>query len=138
MSRAAVLSALFGRLAGVATKVVRNESLPTRVPSGGMVIMRDGDPGEPVTYFGRLPATEHYFHPVEIEVYVQAPEMEADLYAIADAIGAALAADNGLSGLAEAVRVAAPQIDVIENDGGARILAALVRVTVEYVLPSAA
>lgn len=138
MSRAAVLSALFGRLSGVATKVVRNESLPTRVPSGGMVIMRDGDPGDPVTYFGRLPATEHWFHSVEIEIFVEAPEAETELYAIVDEIGAALRGDPGLSGLVESMTIAAPKVDPVEHDGGAAILAALVMVTVSYILPRAA
>ena len=139
MSRADVLSAVFSKLSGVATKVVRNESMPTRVPSGGMVIMRDGDPGDPlVTYLGRPRELEHWAHPVEIEIYVQAPDAETMIYSIADDVGAAFRSDPGLSGLAESVRISAPEIDVIENEGGARILAALVRATVEYVLPRAA
>lgn len=48
--REQVLSALFGRLQAIPlASVKRNEALPQIVPAGGLVIMRDGDPGELLT-----------------------------------------------------------------------------------------
>ena len=47
-TREQVLSALFDRLQLIAGGTVkRNEALPSSVPAGGLVILRDGDPGEP-------------------------------------------------------------------------------------------
>jgi len=46
--REQVLAALFARLQGVPDATVRrNEALPVSVPAGGLIILRDGDPGEP-------------------------------------------------------------------------------------------
>ena len=46
--REQVLAALFARLdAELSATVRRNEALPERVPAEGLVILRDGDPGEP-------------------------------------------------------------------------------------------
>jgi len=48
-----VLSALFERLQGVPDATVRrNEALPVSVPAGGLIILRDGDPGEPDVIHG--------------------------------------------------------------------------------------
>jgi hypothetical protein len=45
--REAILQALFARLQTVAdATVLRNEVLPERIPDGGLIILRDGDPGE--------------------------------------------------------------------------------------------
>ena len=46
--REQVLAALHARLdLGLSATVRRNEALPERVPADGLVIVRDGDPGEP-------------------------------------------------------------------------------------------
>lgn len=47
--RETILSALAALITGNAAgaTVLRNESLPKRVPSAGLVILRDGEPGEP-------------------------------------------------------------------------------------------
>jgi hypothetical protein len=45
--------------------VRRNEVLPERVPDAGLVIVRDGDPGEPDVTLN--PRNEFYSHRVEIE-----------------------------------------------------------------------
>jgi hypothetical protein len=48
--REAILQALFARLQTIAdATVLRNEALPERIPDGGLIILRDGDPGEPET-----------------------------------------------------------------------------------------
>ena len=64
--REQILAALFGRLKMIAGAAVRrNEALPQTVPAGGLVILRDGDPGEPdVTLDLR---TEFYSHRAEVE-----------------------------------------------------------------------
>ncbi|NJO35835.1 MAG: hypothetical protein HC869_24890 [Rhodospirillales bacterium] len=46
--RETILQALFALLSGLSGPLVlRNANLPERVPAGSIVILRDGDPGEP-------------------------------------------------------------------------------------------
>jgi hypothetical protein len=66
-----VLDALKALLEMVPDAVVeRNSVLPEKVPAGGLIIMRDGDPGEPEQALGGFGNT-YYQHAVEIEVYVE-------------------------------------------------------------------
>jgi hypothetical protein len=59
--REAVLATLAACLAnGLDALVRRNEALPERVPAEGLVILRDGDPGEPDVTLN--PRTEFYSH----------------------------------------------------------------------------
>lgn len=67
--REQVLAALFVRLrAELSATVRRNEALPERVPPEGLVILRDGDQGEPDVTLD--PRTDFYQHRVELEVLV--------------------------------------------------------------------
>ena len=67
--REQILAALSAVLAGqLAALVRRNEVLPEKVPAAGLVILRDGEPGEPDITLN--PRTEFYAHRVELEVYV--------------------------------------------------------------------
>ncbi|MEX6726165.1 hypothetical protein, partial [Parapedomonas caeni] len=70
--REAILGALFQALDNTLdANVRRNEVLPEKVPASGLVILRDGDPGEPDVTLN--PRTEFYAHRVEIEVYDPPP-----------------------------------------------------------------
>src|SRR5690606_20564339 len=70
--REQVLQALFDRLSGVAgPKILRNEVLPERIPAGGVVILRDGDPGEPDVLLS--PPEYVYAHRADIEVVADGP-----------------------------------------------------------------
>ena len=65
--REQILAALRQRLqSGLTATVRRNEVLPEKVPTTGLVILRDGDPGEPDVTL--KPRTEFYSHRVEIEL----------------------------------------------------------------------
>ena len=101
--REQALSALFDRLQLIAGGTVkRNEALPSSVPAGGLVILRDSDPGDPDVTLN--PRTEFYSHRAEIETFVTQPTRgagEAVLDALLTEIGTALAGDRSLSGLAE-------------------------------------
>ena len=66
-----VLSALKALLETVPNaSVQRNSVLPEKIPSGGLIILRDGDPGEPEQALGGF-GSAYYQHAVEIEVYVE-------------------------------------------------------------------
>ena len=49
--------------------VERNSVLPEKIPDGGLIILRDGDPGEPEQALGGF-GNAYYQHAVEFEVYV--------------------------------------------------------------------
>ena len=134
--REQVLSALFDRLQLIAGGTVkRNEALPASVPAGGLVILRDGDPGEPDVTLN--PRSEFYSHRAEIEAFVTQPVGgggEGALDALLEKIGIALAADRSLSGLAENLFWSAPETSVLAIEGAAPILTARVTVTIEYLV----
>ena len=131
-----ILASLVSTLDTVLTaKVRRNEVLPEKVPAPGLVILRDGDPGEPDVTLN--PRTEFYAHRVELEVFVSrdpAGGGEAALDALLGAIGMALRIDLSLGGLAENLTPSAPEIGALAVEGAAPFLTARLVVTVEYLV----
>lgn len=131
-----ILAALFQTLdTALAANVRRNEVLPERVPAEGLVILRDGEPGEPDVTLN--PRTEFYAHRVEIEAYVPRDTVgggEAALDALLGAIGSALKIDPSLGGLAENLTPSAPETTALAVEGAAPILTARLVVTIEYLV----
>ena len=127
-----VLAALFVQLAGVGgATVARNTSLPTRVPAAGLVILRDGAPGEPEISLS--PLTYHYDHEAVVEVIVQGEAaQDAQFDAICVAIGARLAANRTLGGLCDWLEAAAPDPTEIITEGGEPMKGAAVSITLSY------
>ena len=127
-----VLSALFTLLAGVGgATVARNMSLPARIPAAGLVILRDGTPGEPEVSLS--PLTYHYEHEATVEVIVQGQAtQDAQFDAICVAIGAQLAANRTLGGLCDWLEAAAPDPTEIITEGGEPMKGAAVTVTLTY------
>jgi len=134
--REQILATLFDRFrTTLAATVRRNEALPERVPAEGLVILRDGDPGEPD--FTLNPRTEFYSHRVELEIYLTQPaggggEEQLDAL-IADA-HAAFAPDPALGGLAENLTVTAPETGVLAIEGAASVLTASMGIIVDYLV----
>lgn len=135
--REQVLQALNAALvAGLASvEVRRGEVLPESVPATGLVILRDGDPGEPDVTMS--PLMYHYQHTAEVELFVQAAEgtRETRFDDLAQDIGAAVAADRTLGGLCDWVEATAPQPADLPVDGAAPIKAAVISVTLHYSTP---
>ena len=134
--REQVLSALFARLQGVPDATVRrNEALPVSVPAGGLIILRDGDPGEPDVTLN--PRTEFYSHRAEIEAFVTQAVGgggEEELDALLSWLSVKLNIDRSLGGLAENLSWSAPETSVLAIDGAAPILTARITVTIEYLV----
>jgi hypothetical protein len=134
--REQVLAALFAQLrTRLQTAVGRNEALPERVPPEGLVILRDGDPGEPDVTLN--PRTEFYSHQVELEVLTTEPAGgggEVALDRLLQEVAAALAADPSLGGLADHLRLGAPATSMLAIEGAAPILAVRLNVIVEYLV----
>jgi hypothetical protein len=134
--RGRVLQAIQERLAGtLAATVRRNEVLPERVSEMGLVILRDGDPGEPDVTLN--PRTAFYSHRVELELFLSQPTAgggEAALDALAADVHAALASDPSLGGLAENLVITAPESGALAVEGAAPVLTARLAVIVDYLV----
>ena len=131
--REQILSALLARLEAVPDAMVKREApLPETVPAGGLIILRDGDPGDPEVLLS--PVTYFWEHQTEIEVIIQrgAADDSAALDALLMAVGNALAADRSLGGLAEWLDWGAPKTSDLAIDGAAALRGATVPVTIHY------
>ena len=130
-----VLTALTDRLRAVPeAKVERNTAAPERIPKGGLIVLRDGDPGEPEQTLGGIGGV-YYAHAVEIEVYVETGEASARDAAFDDLvlkIGAVLDGDPTLGGLAFGMTYARPEIDTEAVIGAPAIKTGVIETLVEY------
>ena len=112
----------------------RNEVLPSKISPTGLVILRDGDPGEPE--FTMSPLMYHYQHRAEIEVFVQAGSGRETLFDdLCRSIGAAVVADRTLGGLCDWVEAEAPAPDDTPLEGAVTYRAAVIGVRLHYATP---
>ncbi len=132
--RETILQALLAALQTIpGATVLRGEVLPERVPAGGLVIQRDGEPGEPEVTLS--PVRYHYEHRAELEVVVQgkvSADRDAAFDALTAAIGAVLAADRTLGGLCDWVEAEAPRPVDLPVEGGQALKAAVIPVVLHY------
>jgi len=130
-----VLDALKALLETVPDAVVeRNSVLPEKVPGGGLIIVRDGDPGEPEQALGGFGST-YYQHTVEIEVYVEegdAAARDAAFDALLQQIGTALQVDPTLGGLAFGLTCGRPEPRIEAVAGAPAMKTATLTVSVDY------
>jgi len=140
--REAILSALHGAILahfqtdpGLSrTDLWRGDGLPAEIPEDGLVILRDGAPGEPEVTLS--PLTYHYEHRAEIEILTQRTHgRDAAFDALTMALGQALAADRTLGGLCDWLEAAAPEPADLPIEGAAPIKAAVVPIIIHYSTP---
>ena len=130
-NRETILTALHARLQPLPALVLRDEVLPERIPPAGLIILRDGQPGEPEVTLS--PLRYHYQHRAELEVVVQAGTGRAMVFdSLVAAIGAALEADRTLDGLCEWVNPEAPASVDLAIEGAAALKAAVITVVLHY------
>ena len=111
--------------------VLRGEVLPERIPPSGLMILRDGDPGEPGVTLS--PLMYHYRHRAELEVIVQTGEdRDARFDRLIGRIGAAISADRTLRGLCDWVEAEAPEPVDLPVEGAATLKAAVVPIILHY------
>src|SRR6056297_934303 len=111
--------------------VLRGEVLPERVPPTGLIILRDGDPGEPGVTLS--PLRHHYQHQAELEVVVQdAKARDVRFAELISSIGAVIVADRTLGGLCDWVEAEAPEPVDLPVEGAASLKAAVIPVVLHY------
>jgi len=132
--RETILSALHARLLTLAAPIMRGDVLPERIPATGLIILRDGNPGEPEVTM--LPLTYFYEHRAELEVVIQAGTGRDALFdALTASIGTALASDRTLGGLCDWVEAEAPEPIDLPIEGAAALKAAVITLVLHYATP---
>jgi len=125
-----ILIALFNRLYRINCAVERNSDVPTEIPANGLIVMHDGEPGEPDIMLS--PLTYMYDHGVELDVFVQGDEADYLFDQLRSAIGAVIASDRTLGGLCDWMEPQAPRINHLPMPGVGKTKMATIRVVVTY------
>jgi hypothetical protein len=146
--RETILTALHARLSALPATALRGEVLPERLPADGLLILRDGEPGDPEVTLS--PLRYHYQHRAEIEAVVQGEARSAQIMlggggpfpgphdrdaafdTLTANIGAALAADRTLGGLCDWIEAEAPRPVDLPVEGAASLKAAVIPVVLHY------
>jgi hypothetical protein len=114
-------------------KLLRNTTIPDRIPAGGLAILRDGDPGEPDVLLS--PAQYIYDHRAEVDVIVDgtnATARDVAFDALKLAIGTTLASNRTLGGRCDYVLAEAPAPVDLTVEGAAGMKAATIGVILSY------
>jgi hypothetical protein len=113
---AAVKTLVAASLPGAEVK--RNLAKAERIPPGGLVVIRDGDPGEPEVTLSPLSYLYSHRIPLEIAAYESATlTRERALDAMLAAIGTEVKANRTLGGLCDWIEAEAPVTNDIEAQG---------------------
>ena len=128
--REIILTALYARVSELPATALRGDVLPERVPAAGLLILRDGEPGEPEVTLS--PLAYHYQHRAEIEAVVQGAARDATFDALIASIGTALSTDRTLGGLCDWIEPEAPQPVDLPVEGAASLKAAVIPVVLHY------
>jgi hypothetical protein len=116
--------------------VLRGEVLPERIPPAGLMILRDGTPGEPGVTLS--PLTYHFQHRAELEMIVQsAKDRDALFDALVAKISAVIAADRTLRGLCDWIEPEAAEPVDLPVEGAASLKAGIIPITLHYATSNA-
>ena len=129
-----VLQALKETLSGITgVTVERNSAIPEEIPEGGLIIIRDGDPGTPDEVIGF--SDVYYAHQIEVEAYVSNADQETrdeEWNSLMAAIGTALEGDRTLGGEVAGFSYSQPAPLTEPVEGGHDIKSAVIELTAEY------
>lgn len=128
--RETILAALHALLQTLPATALRGDVLPERVPAARLLILRDGEPGEPEVTLS--PLRYHYQHRAEIEAVVQGASRDAAFDTLTASIGAVIVADHTLGGLCDWVEAEAPRPVDLAVDGAASLKAAVIPIMLHY------
>lgn len=119
---------------GCDARVERNSVLPEKVPGDGLIIIYDGDPGDPDLVLGGF-GSAYYQHAIEVVVYVEEgnpAQRDQKFDALLLQIGAVLEAHADLDGLAAGLTYSRPEISTEPVIGGPAIKTGTIILLAEY------
>ena len=131
--RETILVALHARLSALPATALRGDVLPERMPVEGLMILRDGEMGEPEVSLS--PMTYHWQHQVAIELFVadaDAAARDARMDGLLTELAGLIEADRTLGGVIEYAEIGAPKFDELAPDGSSGIKACLLPVVLHY------
>jgi hypothetical protein len=114
-------------------KVYRNLEKPQRIPSGGLMILRDGTSGDPEILLS--PLTYIYTHQVQLEIIIQQKEdsfRSLKIDEVLMSLGNLIAQNRTLDGLAEWIEPQAPEFIEESLEGGIPVRMALVTLLIRF------
>ncbi len=129
-TRETILAALHAVLQTQPAQVLRGGGLPERVPAAGLLILRDGDSGEPAVTLS--PLRYHFQHRAELEAVVRGNERDVSFATLASGVGAVLSADRTLGGLCDWLDAEAPRPVDLPVEGAASLKAAVIPIVLHY------
>lgn len=135
-TREAVLKALLANITAAVPSgavVLREAPLPERVPDAGLLILRDGTPGDPEATMS--PLMYHFEHEAEIEVFVKgadAATRATRLDALLQTIGTGIEDDRTLGGTCDWADPGAAAPTDLPIDGADGIKAVMIPVLLHY------
>ena len=125
--------------AGCAARVERNSVLPEKVPSEGLVVIYDGDPGEPERVLGGF-NNAYYEHRIEVSIYVEEgdpAQRDQKFDALLMQVGEVLTTYPFLDGLVVGLTYARPEAAIEPVLGAPAIKTGTLIVIAEYDTDSA-
>lgn len=128
-----ILEAIKNALLAQGLAVERNSVVPEAVGEEGLVILRDGNPGEPERVLNS--SWCYYEHDVEIEVFSQsgaAVVRDGVFDDLLISVDAAMAADKTFGGLSDGVLLSKPDVSTLQVTGGESIKAGTIIARVAY------
>lgn len=133
--REAAISALHAHLSAalIPISVRRNEVLSTAIPNEGLLILRDGDAGEPEILLS--PLRYLYQHRVEMEVWVQqaqSTERDQQFDQLLQKLGVALDSAGTLNDAVDLLHTGSPEFSTESIEGGATVKVATIPVYLEF------
>lgn len=116
---------------GTTATVVRGEVLPTEVSRDGLIILRDGDPGEPEVTIS--PLRYQYEHRAGIELFVPGTTDRDTLFDdLRMVIGTLITSNRTLGGLLDWIEAEAAEPTDLPFDGADTIKAATIPVVLHF------
>jgi hypothetical protein len=138
-ARETAIAALHATLASAlavrspAPLILRNETVPQRIPAGGLVVVRDGETLSETAMFSPLAWAIEHGAELEIVVAGATPaDRDAALDDLLSAVGAAVAGDRTLGDAVEWAGPGAPRFEDVVVEGAAASRAALITVTLAF------
>jgi hypothetical protein len=115
-------------------RVERNETDPERIPKTGLIVIHDGDPGEPEYTLGGF-ADAYYTHAIEIDVFIQEgrkQDRDSKFDALLKQIDMVLQNYPKLDGLVDGMTYGRPETETQSLDGGPAVKTATLIIEVDY------